>query len=581
MRLQNQAIYLLVFFILVFFWGITRSWGESYISIIFIKWICGPFLILLFLFSKLYKKKIGNYQLIALLPIFFLLLLSWIIVPHFVRFGIFPFALLCFLYGGLVIYNSGSSISKSIIYICFIITSLQIFPAFFYLAEESYLTRPLINTIFISNSTETSEYLLGKISIEHVTLLLVFIALSIFIFIAHKKQIEKNQYPKNLSTYSVYFLVFTSFILMFATGPVTATVSEYFRFRKDKMILGKMLEERAKGFASIPIEIKESENAANKVIIIIGESLNKEMMSLYGYPENTTPELIKLTNDSTLGRTYYFTNVISPEVTTVPSLRKVLTNINNHNNLPFEKAVTLVDLFRKAGYETFWISNQAFIGEHDTPNAVISSTAEHSYFLSSQNSIKNENADSGNYFDGELLNVFNDFSQRKTTKTKQVYFIHLLGSHFYYNERYPKEFERFKPITNGDQNCYLNSVFYNDWVVSKFIKTAQEKDFDLVCYFSDHGEDMEKQHNQENYTKSMSVIPFIVYLSHNYAKKQPELPFKLANNKNTPAMTDGFFQDVHTLFGLKSSLHHPSESFLNKEYKIRKRKVVDNQIPFD
>lgn len=446
----------------------------------------------------------------------------------------------------------------------------------FFIAEKTRITRPLINTLFITNPSESSEYLQGKFSILHVLVLLLFIISSLAIFFTKK---NKKANPPQMS---VKFLIL--FILAFGissfSGPFGALSSEYYFYLKNRQMLKNLSDERAKGLNQISISYQIPKNAAKKVMVIIGESLNRNKMSLYGYLKNTTPQLSALAKDTANGKLFYFDNVISPEVTTVPSLKKILTNINNENNIPFTKAVSLVDLYKKAGFETFWISNQAQLGKNDTPNAVISASADQVYFTSSNNSIKKDNVASGNNFDEDLLPVFNQFSHQQKQE-KQIYFIHLMGSHWFYGQRYPASFNIFKTAKMDDLNSYLNSVLYNDMVVSKLIKMAQEAGFDEVCYFSDHGEDMKNQHNVEKYTKEMSVVPLIFYLSNQYLATNPELETKLLKNKQTPAMTDNLFHVLQTVSGFSSSLFDSKNSFLSDDYVIKKRKVFNNSIPFD
>ncbi|MBU1822268.1 MAG: phosphoethanolamine transferase, partial [Bacteroidetes bacterium] len=251
------------------------------------------------------------------------------------------------------------------------------------------------------------------------------------------------------------------------------------------------------------------------------------------------------------------------------------------NLTPFEKCVSLVDLFGRAGYESFWLSNQSPLGEYDTPNAVISASADHTYFTASENSINSSIATSGNHFDEKLIQAFEKYSGKFNKSKKQVFFIHLMGSHWSYSDRYPKRFNIFNSQRNNDPASYLNSVRYNDLVVSSLIKRAQNKDFDLVTYFSDHGEDMEFQHNQGNYRKSMSTIPLLVYLSESYMQKNPGLKQRMISDKDTPAMTDNFFHDIQILSGLNSSLFEPENSFVSDTYRRRKRRVIGGTTAFD
>ncbi len=64
------------------------------------------------------------------------------------------------------------------------------------------------------------------------------------------------------------------------------------------------------------------------VILIIGESTQRNYLNLYGYPLPTTPKLNTLRDSQNL---FVFSNVISPATHTDESLRKVLTFSNYEN----------------------------------------------------------------------------------------------------------------------------------------------------------------------------------------------------------------------------------------------------------
>nr|MBC7612453.1 sulfatase-like hydrolase/transferase [Pseudopedobacter sp.] len=568
---------LLITAIICLLYGAQISYEKYYYSkgIYLFSFICG-LLILLFFWLKPYKEYISRQQAFALVPIFIIYFLSWYVIDHFLRFGIFAFSTLCFLYCGLLLYNSKSVLGKLFFIAAYLISSLNILSVLFFIAERTRITRPLINTLFITNPTESSEYLKAKFSVFHVFIIVLFIVASLALFFSKSRGKE----PATKMSFK-FLAVFTiAFGLASFSGPFGALSSEYYLYLKNKEMLKNLSEERSKGLNQISISYTIPQNAAKKIIVIIGESLNRNMMSLYGYSKNTTPNLLALSEETKLGKLFYFDNVISPEATTVPALKKVLTNINNENNIPFTKAVSLVDLYKKAGFETFWISNQAQLGKYDTPNAVISASADHVYFTSSNNNIQKENVASGNYYDEELLPIFNQFSKEQK-QNKQIYFIHLMGSHWFYGQRYPSAFNVFKTDKIDDLNSYLNTVLYNDMIVSSIIKMAQEKGFDEVCYFSDHGEDMKNQHNQEKYTKEMSIVPLIFYLSNNYLSTHQDLEKELLKNKHTPAMTDNLFHDLQNVSGFSSSLYKSKDSFLSDDYVIKKRRVVDNSIPFD
>lgn len=566
----------LLLFVLSVIYGVFISINKYYYSPFqFVYWIFCGLLLLVFLMSGIYKSEIHNKQYFPFVFIGLTYCAGWLIIPHFLRFGVFPFAILCFLYSGILLYNNRSLQTKILFIATFAFSSLNILSVLFFFSERSLITRPLINALFISNTEESKEYLLGKFSLVHFVFIGLFISVAMIIFTAGSK--TKAAVKRNIYLYLLFFL---SFGLSSFSGPFGAISSEYVIYLKQKAELKRMVEERKNGDYLKTFSVTTSDSSAKKVMIIIGESLNRRFMSLYGYPKNTTPNLVRLASDSSNGKLYYFTNIISPEATTVPALRKILTSINNENNLPFDKCITIVDLFKKAGYESFWVSNQEPMGKYDTPNAIIASSADHTYFTAYKNDIKNTNASTGNYFDSELFNVFNGFEEKADNK-KQVFFIHLMGSHFYYKDRYPASFDVFHSKKDMDTSSYLNTVYYNDYIVSHFMQLAQKDNFDVVCYFSDHGEDMKYQHNQENYTREMSGVPFLVFLSNSYRAKHPVLNNDMDKNKNVKGMTDNFLQDIQLICGFKSSMLNPAEAFVSGKYIFKKRRVVNNSIPYD
>lgn len=573
-NLLRKYFLILIAVNLLIFGAIISLVKYYYSPGIYLYEVLSVLLVVLFFWFKPYLQALKLQQQIALIPIFICYFLSWYVIDHFLRFGIFAFATFCFLYAGLLVYNSKSILGKALFIVAYLISALNMLSMLFFIAEKSRITRPLINTLFITNPEESSEYLKAKFSVIHVFIILIFLAASLALFLN-----KRNQNTPKLN-YKFLIIFILAFGLSSFSGPFGALSSEYYLFLKQKELFKKLSRERAKNINQIPISYQIPKKSAKKIMVIIGESLNRDKMSLYGYPKNTTPNLIALAKDTVLGRLFYFDNVISPEVTTVPALKKILTNINNQNHIPFEKSVSLVDLYRRAGFQTYWISNQAQIGKYDTPNAIISASADHVYFTSNNDNIKKDNAASGNYYDETLLPVFNQFATKDSSK-KQIYFVHLMGSHWFYGQRYPKSFNIFRTDKVDDLNSYLNTVLYNDRIVSEFIKMAQAKGFDEVCYFSDHGEDMNYQHNQEKYTREMSVVPLIFYLSDTYLATHPDLEQQLLKNKHTPAMTDNLFHVLQTVSGFNSSLFHSQDCFISKDYVVRERWVVHNSILFD
>ena len=95
----------------------------------------------------------------------------------------------------------------------------------------------------------------------------------------------------------------------------------------------------------------------NTVIVVIGESETRTLMNAYN-PDHVpnTPWLtaMKSNPDFTL-----FTNAYSCVWYTVPVLEHALTESNFYNDKPFNESISIIDMAKKAGYKTYWFSNQA------------------------------------------------------------------------------------------------------------------------------------------------------------------------------------------------------------------------------
>jgi heptose-I-phosphate ethanolaminephosphotransferase len=577
MRTIKESWIVILIFIVFFLFGVVITNFYYYPSRFFyVYWLFCVVLVGSAVVSKVYLYPVKAKQLIPIVLISLTYLFGWFLVPQASRFGAFLFSTFCFLFVGTIILNSRYTFLKALYILGFLISTFNIVPILFFITQRSKITRELISTLFISNSQEAKEYVSANISIAHIAVILGFVLISFFLFFFRKRENDRK------IGFGIFFLLVISFASLILSGPAGALTSEYGSYLYQKRKLKQMVDERGKGLATKDLKIEANPNQATKVIIIIGESLNRSYMSLYGYNRNSSPNLLNMSKDTlSKGKLYVFNNVISPEVNTVPTLEKVLTNINNQHPIEFVKSVSLLDLYKKAGYETFWLSNQAPLGEHDTPIAVIASSATKQYFTTRSNIADNEGAPKGTYYDGALLQPFKQFISEGKGAKKQVYFIHLMGSHVNYEDRYPERFNVFKEKEINNVNLYLNSIRYNDWLVSNIIKIGKENQADVICYFSDHGDEMGWGHSSETYKTGMSLIPFMVYLSDDYMKKNPAIAKQLMKNKNTPGMTDNFFNDIQGITGLKSSLYNQNESFISDQYKVLKRRVINNSIPFD
>jgi len=205
------------------------------------------------------------------------------------------------------------------------------------------------------------------------------------------------------------------------------------------------------------------------IVVIIGESVGKKYLSVYGYKDNTTPFL----NDIN-GR--FFSNYISPAGFTALSIPRTLATSQN-NIINYEN--NAIALAKKAGYKAYWISNQGFIGEHDTAISMLAAKSDYTSYQTDKDYISNKSDDF------KLLDVFNHINKNHE---KKVIFIHMLGSHPDFCTRLHNYDVVFSSIYGKNFNCYLSTIHKMDYFISNIYHTLNKKkqEFSLI-YFSDHG----------------------------------------------------------------------------------------------
>lgn len=224
------------------------------------------------------------------------------------------------------------------------------------------------------------------------------------------------------------------------------------------------------------------DSAYQDYVIILGESARKDYLQAYGYPVADTPFMANAKGTLVDGMTSAGSN-------TVASLRLMLTLPDKVNWEP-NYNLTLVDLVKSAGIKTYWLSNQGFLGEFDTPVAALAAKSDETIFLK-----KGGSFNSTNFSDFDLIPKFAQVLEDKT-QGKRFIVLHIYGSHPLACDRvedYPKIFKEREIDKKYDYlNCYISSIKKTDDFIKKVYETLEAnnaktgRSFSLI-YFSDHG----------------------------------------------------------------------------------------------
>lgn len=356
----------------------------------------------------------------------------------------------------------------------------------------------------------------------------------------------------------------------------------------------------SKNYAERIADLKiDGENDLNgTIILVIGESASRDYMHAYNpkFPFDNTPWLEsklektfptpKLPDDAKINPDYEVTAENTPNLTptagkfiilrnvyaswtqTVPVLQRALTEQSQYNDKEFFESVSIVDAARKAGFKTYWFSNQGRYGEFDSATTLVAKTADISEWT-------DDTFDFTELEDGILLKFFD----KVDPNGKNFIVFHLMGSHIYYNSRYPRKFKKW--VTKDGSGMmlaapsYANSILYTDFVLSKIFDYAKANlNLQTLIYFSDHGEDLEISHNPDVFRFEMLRVPMFVYFSPEYEKIFPEKVFTLENRREEYFTNDMLYDTFCGIIDAKSNRYDSEQDFSSTEYKFTRETLT-------
>lgn len=322
-------------------------------------------------------------------------------------------------------------------------------------------------------------------------------------------------------------------------------------------------------------------------VLIIGESCNRNHMSLYNYSKKTNPKLEK--RDDII----VYKNVVSAYSNTLNTIFAALTESNLDNKMSFDKSVSLIDVFHSLKFKTIWLSNQSPIGVWDNAIYNLAQTSDISIFVNNNGNTSFESTYLFSY-DERLFRPF--YAALNDTLNNKFIVIHLMGSHSAYAKRYPSTFNHFDNHTTKKEkliNEYDNSVLYNDFVVDSLfniLKSYSIKHKRAICssiYFSDHGENVYDENDNVGHSYSGSLpksyveIPFIVWLSSGYNYYYSNKQQSILSNKDLPFVSDDLFHSIIDLNNIKCKEYSKNRSVFNPDFNFNRTRILEDNMNYD
>ncbi len=377
----------------------------------------------------------------------------------------------------------------------------------------------------------------------------------------------------NMFCVVLVMLVFYGFVTfdVMSFGMYSYPVLSYVDYKENINTYKKLRKRRDENL----IQYTSSKDEAGETyVVVIGESLNKNHMEMYGYFRDTTPLLSK---EYKSGDLLKFSNTYANHTHTVEVLTLSLTRSNQYNKKEYFRSVSILELAKKAGFEIYWISNQCTYGPWDNPVSVLADSAD---TLVSINGFSGETTLT-QYYDDELIDYFADALQ-KETKNNKLIFVHLMGNHWPYSSRFPKAFKRFsgeldqgyfgkKASFKTDVNDYDNSVLFNDYVVAAILEILKKnKGTDAFLYMADHADDVLSRtgHNSALFSFEMTQIPFLGWFSDKYRRRYPDIYQNLGLHQGSLFSNDLLYDTLVGVLGITTERYNEKYDLSSAEYSL-------------
>ena len=314
-------------------------------------------------------------------------------------------------------------------------------------------------------------------------------------------------------------------------------------------------------------------------VYVIGEAARAMNWQLYGYERETTPGLMQIED------LIIYRNVLTQSNTTHKSVPLFLSSVATHEHEALYRRKGLPALFREAGFETWFISNQSPQGAMIDN---LSQDAEHVCYLEDPR------------HDMQLLDQLKQVVAESQSE-KLFVILHCYGSHFSYHQRYPRSEAFFLPdddvAIRADhaeelRNAYDNSIRYTDRVLTATVEYLRSLTdcTSALLYCSDHGEDLYDDergrflHASPTTTAYQLYVASFAWFSERYRAAWPEKVATAATLVDAPATTHSMYHTIADIASVEGRFCNDTVSLVNPAFdRQRVRRYLNDHneaVPF-
>ena len=438
----------------------------------------------------------------------------------------------------------------------------------YYMTTKALLSVNMMIAMAQTNISEAISYM--EVNLPYAGLaggIIALILLGALVFLISRYSFHQEEIVSKKAWFVLLFFFFANCglsVLSISSTRIAHVYAEAYQTLRSFGEYQSILKARRNMHITDPDVLAKLKAAPDGVyILVIGESLTRDHMHVYGYKRETTP----FQTEANIDPHYTFFNHVYSQ--TVQVLTCALTEKNQYNGMNLSDAYSIIDLAREAGFKTTWISNQSRFGIWDTPIGAIGSECDDQYWLNQYIGTDVITKD----YDTALIPYLKKVDP---ANRRQLIVIHLMGSHISYWDRYPGEFYHWPVDTSKERETaevmndeYDNSVLFNDYVMESIMNEATNYlHADAVMYFSDHGESVDKSHNPDTFDFVMTHIPFWMYLSPQYRAAYPQTVSALDSHEHQYFTNDLLYDTLVGLMHAPNSRYDKTRDFSNSAYRF-------------
>lgn len=474
---------------------------------------------------------------------------------------------------GTLICLSDKTCSVLSIFIC-IIAYVPNITVLSYLLMDNYIMKSTDFWVVFNTNQDEAFNLLSTIDYSVIIATILYTIMSIFSLIILLRVKEKRKNSLWTQMIAILILAVITFIYPFRSKVSAIDFYKSFWHYKCEQ---KEVSEFYKNRNNIKLDVEAYyPDGKNTLLIIIGESQNRQHMQLYGYTRETNPLMNEIKDELTI-----YEDVCSPAIQTLVCMKQIFTFSNYEHPDLYKKEANIIELLKSARYKTFWLDNQgpdnnsAFAIDYYTPTSYRTIAKQCDFYYAC-----------GNSNDSIVINLLE--AALNDTAVNKAIFVHLVGNHFDYSNRFESSYAFFndtvginspylRNLSENDIrkiNDYDNATRYNDYIVRTCIEQLRQSEGrSAMLYFPDHGEEVYDFQNYctrsfERISPAMCEIPMILWLNKHYINSS-----NLCLDEKKPLCTDDIIYGIMDLAGIKYCLYDSTRSVFNNNFIPKERMV--------